>query len=205
MSQVIIKANPKIRRGALMESYKLCTDVRQQNFDVFLKDDSDMGKWIMRIRDLEGEWVGGEYLLEVEAPDEFPFKAPKFLFLTPNGLYKHNEKVCISIGEYHNDNYPATMRIGMFIYTLIGAMIVTHSQSKEDNIKVAGGYNILSTPKEHKQLLAQQSKAFNTQYYPQYVKIFETLPHNELYNKVRSTTLSGRSLTCVLRWLSLIE
>lgn len=201
MSSIVIKENPKIRRGALIESFKLCTDTRQANFDIFLKDDSDMGVWIMRIRDLDNEWKNGEYLAEIKAPARFPFNAPEFIFLTPNGLYKHNDKVCIHIGEYHNDNYPATMRIGMFIFNLIGTMVSYHI----DKISIRGGYNVIDSTKEDKMKLALESKAFNRTKYSNYIKTFESQPYNILFNIADKLEMPIVIKNSIMRWLSLIE
>jgi ubiquitin-conjugating enzyme E2 J1 len=198
---VVIKANDKIHRGALLESYKLCTKVRQDTFDIILKDDSDMNHWIMRIRDLDNEWLGGEYLAEIIAPKEFPFHPPEFIFFTPNGLYTIKNKVCIDIGTYHKDNYPATMRIGMFIYNLIGSMISYHI----DKISIRGGLKVLDTSKEEKMRLASESKEFNKKYYPDYIKRFEALEHNILYQYVKNLNLPVNINNSVMRWLSLIE
>jgi len=101
----------------------------------------------------EGEFEGGEYLVRVELPDDFPSKPPSFYFMTPNGLYKPEEKVCISIGEFHADDYRAALGVFGFCTNLVSGLIGWRS--------MGGGINILTTKIKEKKKLAKESVEFN--------------------------------------------
>jgi ubiquitin-conjugating enzyme E2 J2 len=107
----------------------------------------------------EGEYIGGEYLCKLVAPARFPFEPPEFYFMTPNGVYEPNKKVCISIGEFHKDNYASTMGMLGFATELVSGMIgwrFLHAQG--------GGIAIIETSVEHKKMLAVKSKEFNERF-----------------------------------------
>lgn len=101
----------------------------------------------------EGEFVGGEYLVRVELPEDFPHNPPSFYFMTPNGLYKPEEKVCISIGEFHKADYRAALGVSGFCTNLVSGLIGWRS--------MGGGINILNTKIKQKKELAMESKEYN--------------------------------------------
>ena len=43
----------------------------------------------------------GLYHGRILLPPEYPFKPPSFLFLTENGLFQTNTKICLTISNYH--------------------------------------------------------------------------------------------------------
>jgi ubiquitin-protein ligase len=71
----------------------------------------------------EDEYMGGEYIVRMQFPANYPFEPPQFYFMTPNGLYGVETKVCISIGEFHKDEYRATLGLIGFAKQLISGMI----------------------------------------------------------------------------------
>jgi len=91
----------------------------------FTIDERDPQTWYIEVRNLwgkEGELEGGRYLFKMWAPEDFPFKPPKFTALTPNGVYEINQSICISIGEYHADQYMATLGMLGFAKELANGM-----------------------------------------------------------------------------------
>jgi ubiquitin-protein ligase len=104
-----------------------------------------------------GEYVGGEYLCRMVAPIDFPFNPPSFYFMTPNGLYEIETKVCISIGEYHKDQYRAALGMAGFANQLVSGLIGWKD--------MGGGINILQTTAAQKERLAEKSVEYNTETY----------------------------------------
>ncbi|ORX44591.1 UBC-like protein [Hesseltinella vesiculosa] len=47
------------------------------------------------------EFHGGRYHGRILLPTEYPFKPPHLIFLTPNGRFQLNTKICLSITDHH--------------------------------------------------------------------------------------------------------
>lgn len=177
------------RLKALNANFKKTKDVRESHLD-FLMDNVDMGIWYVRIRDLLGdndEFKGGEYIVQMIAPERYPFDPPQFFFFTPNDVYDIKKKVCISIGEFHTDNYAAAQG-GMtgFARMLINGLItwkdlgsgisllnpryVTASKEVKDKM--------LPELVSKKQEVARNSIDFNERNYLDLVRRFNALSWN---------------------------
>jgi len=104
----------------------------------------------------------GQYLVKMTAPAEFPFKPPSFTFLTPNGVYDLDGPICISIGEFHAENYRAVLGMSGFANQLISGIVGWES--------LEHGIRIIRTTCVKKKELAMESEKFNELYYPQILK-----------------------------------
>lgn len=122
------------RIPALGLHYQKTQESRHAYADV-LVDETDIGKWYFRIRDLQDEFKGGEYLGEIVAPADYPFKPPAFRLYTPNGVFQSGEFPCVSIGHYHSKDYPCA-KVGMhgFIYQIGGTL--SSQKSLTDGIAI---------------------------------------------------------------------
>ena len=108
----------------MMEHYRAAIGQPNKNIMFLMTDTSN--HWYILIRNLEmygEEFKGGEYIVEMIAPADFPFNPPRFFFKTPNGVYEMEKKVCISIGEYHKDQYRATLGMQGFARELWNGMV----------------------------------------------------------------------------------
>ena len=38
-------------------------------------------------------------------PPDYPFKPPDIIFVTPNGRFKTNKKICMSFTSYHPESW----------------------------------------------------------------------------------------------------
>lgn len=105
----------------------------------------------------------GEYLVRIELPDKFPFEPPHFYFMTPNGVYDCEKKVCVSIGEYHKDQYRATLGVPGFCNQLVSGLIGWKT--------LGGGINIIETTIDKKKKYAADSCAYNLKHNESIVKL----------------------------------
>ena len=48
---------------------------------------------------------GGLYHGKLVFPSEFPFKPPSIFMITPNGRFKTDTRLCLSISDYHPDTW----------------------------------------------------------------------------------------------------
>lgn len=136
--------------------------------DFRIKDD-DLTVWYAKITHLVGEndeFVDGEYLVEVTATNDFPTKPPDFKFLTPNGVYAPRTRVCIDIGAYHAENYPATLGMVGFTKMLISGLI--------GYVHLGHGINLIETSIDKKKLLALESREYNRTKNSEIIALFDT-------------------------------
>ena len=73
--------------------------------DVALNED-DILEWHFAIHGKEGTpYQGGVYHGRLVFPPTFPFGPPKILFLTPNGRFRVNERICFSLSDFHPEEW----------------------------------------------------------------------------------------------------
>ena len=128
---------------------------------------TDIKVWYLLFHDIAGdenEYVGGSYLCKLVIPDNFPADPPQFYMLTPNGLYGCDGKVCVSIGEFHANSYPATIGVTGFAEALVSGLIGWKSMS--------AGTRLLTTTIEEKKRLATASVAYNAANYSEIMALF---------------------------------
>ena len=116
--------------------------------------------WYILIGNFDGnedEFKEGAYLVRMIAPADFPFNPPRFYFMTPNGVYEVEKKVCINIGEYHKDQYRAALGMAGFAEQLISGMIGWR--------ELGGGINIVHTDAKKKRTMALNSAIYNAEKY----------------------------------------
>jgi len=115
------------------------------------------------------EFEGGQYLGVIWQDSlENP---PKFIMYTPNGVIKCNvSAVCVSISDYHRQNYRPVLKIYGFITNIMGAIKCWRDTEH--------GINLLYDGDVEKQVvnirrLAKTSKAYNEKYHRDILKLFE--------------------------------
>lgn len=180
-TSVEVKSNPKLRAASLVGNFKKYSKIFNPNID-FLMDPKDVGIWYARIRDLEGcygEFYGGEYIVQIRATEKYPYDPPQFFFYTPNGVYKTNEKICISIGEYHKDKFPAAKGMGGFAQELVNGLIAWWD--------LQGGINILDTTIEAKYSYAKMSRIWNMKNHGELVERFNNISLYRLHAALMSS------------------
>ena len=53
----------------------------------------------------DSPYDGGLYHGKLVFPVEFPFKPPSIYMITPNGRFKTDTRLCLSISDYHPDTW----------------------------------------------------------------------------------------------------
>jgi len=114
----------------------------------------------------EGEYVSGEYLCKLVLPADFPHHPPEFYLMTPNGTYECNKKVCIHIGEFHANQYPATLGVCGFTDQLISGLIGWR------HLNLTEGIGLLATTVEAKKKYAADSKTYNLVHHADIMRMF---------------------------------
>jgi len=68
-------------------------------------------------------YEGGYYHGELRFPKEFPFKPPSILMMTPNGRFKVNQRLCLSISDFHPDTWNPAWSVGTILTGLCSFMV----------------------------------------------------------------------------------
>jgi ubiquitin-protein ligase len=166
----------------MVMQYKKATKEPNQYVKFAIKSADEPHIWYILLNNFAGndeEFEGGEYLVRMEAPQPrpasksgeqdrpgFPFEPPHFYMLTHNGVYGVDKKVCISIGEFHADQYRATLGMSGFADNLVSGLIGWR--------ELGGGIEIKTTTAKEKAKLAKESVASNYEQYPEIMELINT-------------------------------
>lgn len=137
---------------------------------IYAMDPDDCRKWYILIRNMcgaEDEWVGGHFLFEMSAPKTFPHDPPTFIAQHENGVYGVGSKCCISIGEYHKDQYRAVLGMRGFAQELCNGMM------NHEYLTELGGINLLKTSTKHKKKVSESSLDLLHTKFPKQMKLLE--------------------------------
>lgn len=95
-------------------------------------------------------YEGGLYHGKLVFPSEFPFKPPTIYMLTPNGRFKTNVRLCLSISDYHPDTWNPAWSVSTILTGLLSFMV--------ENNPTMGS---IETSDYEKKVLAKQSLDVN--------------------------------------------
>lgn len=149
-----MEVNP--RRNAIMMAQFRAATKEPNEFLKFHITEDDTSTWYILLSGFSGdddEFAGGEYLVKVVMPPKFPYDPPEFYFITRQGLYDINKKVCISIGEFHASDYRSALGVIGFCTQLVSGLIGWRTMGV--------GISILSTTAKEKAKLAAASVSTN--------------------------------------------
>ncbi|KAK7072856.1 Ubiquitin-conjugating enzyme E2 J1 [Halocaridina rubra] len=68
------------------------------------------------------EFDGGIYHGRIIMPADYPMKPPNIIFLTPNGRFETNKKICLSISGHHPETWQPSWSIRTALLAIIGFM-----------------------------------------------------------------------------------
>jgi len=199
------------RTKSVIANIKEWSQSREAYFDMTFNE-GNINKCYALIRDLSGQFTGGEYIVELEIPEKYPFAPPKFYFATPNGVYDTNKEVCLSNGHFHKENHKSAEGLGSFVSQLASGMIfwenlgngisILHSDfhggSAETKKKLLPGI------KKEQEQLALMSHDFNKKYFPELIEKFHSLPLNQAYKNVDKLIVSDNIKRLVRRYITAI-
>ncbi|XP_014296145.1 ubiquitin-conjugating enzyme E2 J2-like [Microplitis mediator] len=68
-------------------------------------------------------YEGGYYHGKLVFPGEFPFQPPSIYMTTPNGRFKVNTRLCLSISDFHPDTWNPAWSVSTILTGLLSFMI----------------------------------------------------------------------------------
>jgi len=81
-------------------------------------------EWHYIVRGPESSvYAGGLYHGKLKFPAEFPFKPPSIYMITPNGRFKTNVRLCLSISDFHPDTWNPAWSVGTILTGLLSFMM----------------------------------------------------------------------------------
>lgn len=132
-------------------------------------NENDLLKWYFIVYDLKDtEFENGIYFGKIILPSEYPLRPPDFIFITPNGRFQTEKKICTTFSAYHQETYTSTWNI----LTMMEGMISFMTDLKPDI-----GLGSMESTTEDKKQFANSSLAWNLRN-SEFIKIFPDI--NEL-------------------------
>lgn len=95
-------------------------------------------------------YAGGLYHGRILLPPQYPHKPPDVVFLTPNGRFEVNKKICLSITGYHPETWHAAWDIRHALTALIAFMPTPPN----------GAIGALNYSDREKRILAKRSRSY---------------------------------------------
>ncbi|XP_062871329.1 ubiquitin-conjugating enzyme E2 J2 [Trichomycterus rosablanca] len=112
---------------------------------------SNILEWHYLVRGPEKTpYEGGYYHGKLIFPREFPFKPPSIYMITPNGRFKCNTRLCLSITDFHPDTWNPAWSVSTILTGLLSFMV-----------EKGPTLGSIETSDFTKRQLATQSLAFN--------------------------------------------
>jgi len=108
------------------------------------------------------DFNGGYYLGKIMHNPEYPFKAPDFMMLTPNGRFMDNKKICLSNSGYHSSEWSAMWNVKSILTGFLSIML----DDKEH------GISHIHESKTVRTKLALDSISYNKKYHMDIIKKF---------------------------------
>uniref|UniRef100_A0A1B0CLU3 Ubiquitin-conjugating enzyme E2 J2 n=1 Tax=Lutzomyia longipalpis TaxID=7200 RepID=A0A1B0CLU3_LUTLO len=95
-------------------------------------------------------YLGGYYHGKLLFPRDFPFRPPAIYIMTPNGRFKPNTRLCLSISDFHPDSWNPAWSVATILTGLLSFML--------ENTPTLGSIDSTNYEKERH---ARKSLAFN--------------------------------------------
>ncbi|CAL9776115.1 unnamed protein product [Musa acuminata subsp. burmannicoides] len=114
------RRNPAVKR--ILQEVKEMQSNPSDDF-MSLPLEENIFEWQFAIRGPQDtEFEGGIYHGRIQLPAEYPLKPPSFMFLTPNGRFETQTKICLSISNYHPEHWQPSWSVRTALVALIAFM-----------------------------------------------------------------------------------
>lgn len=110
---------PAVKR--LFREAKELNEATEEYYAQPLED--NLFEWHFTVRGPpDTEFDGGIYHGRIIMPADYPMKPPNIIFLTPNGRFETNKKICLSISGHHPETWQPSWSIRTALLAIIGFM-----------------------------------------------------------------------------------
>ncbi|KAH9504682.1 hypothetical protein Btru_062566 [Bulinus truncatus] len=137
--------SPAVKR--LMREAQELSQATDQYFAQPLED--NLFEWHFTVRGpSDSDFQNGIYHGRIILPVDYPMKPPSIIWLTPNGRFETNKKICLSISGHHPESWQPSWSIRTALLAIIGFM-PTHPN---------GAIGSLDYTPEERKILSKKSK-----------------------------------------------
>lgn len=149
-------------------------------------DPNDILKWCFVFDGAaETPYEGGRYVGQLIFDPDFPMKAPRIIFLTPNGRFSTNTAICLSNTSFHPEQWSPIWSIRTIITGLVAFLNVEEP-----------GLGAIRDSDSHRKQLAAKSKGYNIKhlrhiYHTALPELFEREESEILSEEQRNSISSG--------------
>ncbi|KAI9342047.1 ubiquitin-conjugating enzyme/RWD-like protein [Zopfochytrium polystomum] len=149
----LTKTEMASRSAAVKRLMKEYADLKKEPSPEFIAAplEDNIFEWHFTVRGpAEGGFAGGRYHGRIIFPSDYPFKPPNIVFLTPNGRFEVNKKICLSITGFHPEYWRPAWGVRSALVALISFM------TSEGN----GAIGAIDYTAEERARLAKASRAW---------------------------------------------
>jgi ubiquitin-protein ligase len=94
------------------------------NFFIVSISQDNIMDWYIKYQNLNDErFTDGSYILHIKLHEGYPFKAPDFKWLTPNGRFEVNSRICYNISTYHEGEWNPLWRMRQIIIGILSMFL----------------------------------------------------------------------------------
>lgn len=93
-------------------------------------DQSDLQIIYAVLMNMDGPFSGGEYILKIKLPDDYPLRPPVISCITPNGRFRSDVNICLSISHFHSETWSPLINIEKIVYSVLSAFYDTSIQGE---------------------------------------------------------------------------
>ena len=134
----------------LNRDFKLLLSDPIPGIDVALNEDNILDWHFVLHGKKDTLYENGVYHGKLVFPLTFPFSPPKILFLTPNGRFRVNERICFSLSDYHPEEWKPAYTVTAVLRGIYDFM--------HDNTETIGS---IETSESEMRQLATDSNKYN--------------------------------------------
>ncbi|PXF45909.1 Ubiquitin-conjugating enzyme E2 J2 [Gracilariopsis chorda] len=154
-------------------------------------------------------YEGGIFMGRLQFPEQYPYKPPAVYMCTPQGRFKCNQKLCLSMSDFHPETWNPLWSVSAVLTGLLSFML-----GNEDTV------GSIQTTTSQKRLLARDSHRYNRsdkifrELFPEFVRnVTHPAPShlalakrhqtadNQSTRKPRRTEQERESLLSLIAWL----
>lgn len=106
--------------------------------------------WNFVLHSLQDSYASGVYMGRIVFPSNYPFSPPDIIFVTPNGRFETNVKICLSITSYHPESWNPSWTMQSILLGLVSFM---HENTTT--------YGSIKASEKERERLASESIRFN--------------------------------------------
>ena len=78
----------------------------------------------------DSPFLGGEYVLRVELPNDYPMSAPVIRMLTPTGRFEVDKPICTTFTHYHPESWSPTYNFSNILVSFVSFMLEKQEHGK---------------------------------------------------------------------------